>query len=178
MSAHLALLRGINVGGAKRLPMAKLVKMFEAAGADGVETYIQSGNVVFEAKAAEAKSIAAAVEKAIVAQCGFSAPLVLRNATEWRRILADNPYLAEGEQHLHLVVWNKAVAPDRLGKLDPARSPPDDFRAGPGCLYLRLPNGVARSKLTNAWLNSSLGATTTMRNWATARKLGEMLAAR
>ena len=103
-------------------------RAIRGGGRGRVETYIQSGNVVFEAKAAEAKSIAATVEKAIVAQCGFSAPLVLRNATEWRRILADNPYLAEGEQHLHLVVWNKAVGPDRLGKLDPGRSPPDEFQ--------------------------------------------------
>lgn len=178
MSAHLALVRGINVGAAKRLPMAKLVELFEAAGAEAVETYIQSGNVVFEARAAEASRIAERIEKAIVAQCGFTAPLVLRSSLEWEKILVGNPYLAEGEENLHVVVWKTPVAADRLARLDPARSPPDEFRSGNGCLYLRLPNGVARTKISNAWLDSALGATTTLRNWATAKRLGEKLAAR
>ena len=151
--AHVALLRGINVGGAHKLPMAALKAIFEAAGAARVETLIQSGNVVFEAPEDAAAAIGAEVGAAISRDFGFRAPLVVRTASQWRALIAGNPFLARGEDPklLHALCLSAAPSAGRLAKLDPARSPPDSFAARGETIYLHLPNGVARTKLTNAW---------------------------
>ena len=81
-------------------------------------------------------------------------------------ILGGNPFLARGEDPAKLHIAFLSAPPDaaRLAKLDPQRSPPDEFFAAERCVYLFLPNGVARSKLTNAWLDATLGVTSTLRN--------------
>ena len=177
MSDHVALLRGVNVGGAHRLPMAQLAEILACCGARNIETLLQSGNALFEAPDDQAYSIAAAVEATLLSALGFAAPIVLRSATQWREIFTRNPFLSEGADpaHLHVAVWNGIISPGRLASLDSGRSEVDSFRAGENCLFLHLPNGVARSKLTNAWLDASLRATCTFRNWATALRLAKRL---
>ncbi len=171
MSLHVALLRGVNVGGAHRLPMARLAEIFARCGASYVETLLQSGNALFEAP--DGASVAFAVETELLATLGFAAPIILRSAAQWAEIVAKNPFAAEGADpaHLHVAVWNGDPSPSRLATLDPIRSPGESVLAGHGCLYLRLPNGVAHSKLTSARLDSSVGATCTLRNWTTAQRL-------
>lgn len=90
---YVALLRGINVGGKRTLPMKELAAIFAKLGCDDVSTYIQSGNVVFSASPALAKGLAAALDKAIHAKFGFNVPITLRGATEMEAIVKGNPYL-------------------------------------------------------------------------------------
>lgn len=173
MPAHLALLRGINVGGKHLLPMKELAALFEEAGCAQVRTYIQSGNVVFEAPAALAKQVPVTVGAAIRERFGFEAPILLRSAAELRAVHASNPFLAEGtaEEGLH-VVFLKATPPaDRAAALDPQRSPGDRFLLRGREIYLHLPGGAAKSKLTNAWFDSALKTTSTARNWRTVSTL-------
>lgn len=174
---HVALLRGVNVGGKHRLPMVELTAQFETAGACEVRTYIQSGNVVFAAASADAAQIAERVRLAIARQYGFETPVVLRSAVEWRAALEHNPFLAEGAdpQMLHIAFLADAPSRVRAAALDPRRSPGDRFQLRGRELYLHLPNGVARSKLTNAWIDSSLSTTSTLRNWRTVETLGAWL---
>lgn len=94
--AHVALLRGVNVGGKNRLPMQELAALFEAAGCTGVRTYIQSGNVAFRADARTAKTLAGTNEAAIAQRFGFTAPVVLRSGDALAAALHRNPFLAEG----------------------------------------------------------------------------------
>ncbi|MGD0641961.1 MAG: DUF1697 domain-containing protein [Roseiarcus sp.] len=175
-----ALLRGVNVGGANRLPIAALESIVASAGASHVETFIQSGNVVFEAAADQGEAIAAGAQREIERIFGFFAPIVVRDAERWRALAAGNPFVAAGADpaHLHASCLSAAPSALALAQLDPKRSPPDEFVVVGSEIYLRLPNGVARSKLTNAWFDSRLGVVSTMRNWRTVMRLAAMIEAR
>ncbi len=178
-TTFVALLRGINVGGNNKLPMKDLVAIFEHAGCADVRHYIQSGNVVFAAPADRGERVAKTVADAVERDHGFRAPVVLRTAAEFRAALGGNPFLEGPEvdanpKALHVVFLAERPSKDASSKLDPHRSPPDRFVLRGREVYLHLPNGVARSKLTNAYFDATLRTTSTARNWATVQKLAEM----
>jgi uncharacterized protein (DUF1697 family) len=176
---YVALLRGVNVGGARPLPMERLRALFAEAGANSVESFIQSGNVVFAATEAQAPQILADVSARIRQEFGFAAPIVLRDATAWQTLIDSNPFLGDGADPntLHALCLSETPSREALDRLDPRRSPGDEFEVRGRDIYLRLPSGVARTKLTNAWFDSKLRVTSTLRNWRTVLKLGELVAA-
>lgn len=174
---HVALLRGVNVGGKNVLPMKDLAALFAEAGCGDVRTYIQSGNVVFTAKTAIARRVPDQIAKAISRDFGLTVPVVTRTADELRRVVKANPFLRAGVDAKELHVGFLLGKPERsrIAALDPNRSPPDEFQVLGREIYLRLPNGAARSKLTNAWFDSKLVTTATIRNWNTVNKLVELV---
>jgi uncharacterized protein (DUF1697 family) len=171
-------LRGINVGGKNKLPMATLSAMFAAEGATSVTTFIQSGNVVFDAPAKLAATIAARIERQIEKKLALRVPLVLRSAAEMADAAACNPFVAAGvdDNELHLMFLGDKPAAKLIAALDAQRSPGDTFALVGRHLYLRLPNGAARTKLTNAYFDKALATVSTMRNWRTVLKLCELSA--
>jgi uncharacterized protein (DUF1697 family) len=179
-AAYVALLRGINVGGKNKLPMADLAAMFTGAGCDRVETYIQSGNVVFEAPQAIAEGAAGLIERAITERFGYRIPLVMRTAGELAAVVRDNPLIERGAAPdvLHVVFLAGAPAASRVAALDPQRSPPDEMIARGREIYLSCPNGMGRTRITNAYLDATLATTSTVRNWRTVQKLAEMATGR
>jgi uncharacterized protein (DUF1697 family) len=176
MAAHVALLRGINLAGRNRLPMKGLSALFTDAGCTDVRTYVQSGNVVFQAGPDLARRIPDVIEKAIRHQFGISVPVITRSAAELRAAARANPYLAREKDTTRLHVAFLAAKPTaaQIKSLDPDRSPPDEFTVRGREVYLRLPNGMGRTKLSNAYLDARLGTTSTLRNWRTVLKLVEM----
>jgi uncharacterized protein (DUF1697 family) len=176
-NTHIALLRGINVGGRNKLPMADLRALFEEVGCSQVQTYIQSGNVVFKADPELAIQIPGIIKDAVSQKFGFEIPIVTRTAEELRVVVQGNPFLdsSTDERTLHVAFLSEIPAAENIKTLDPARSPPDEFVLRAREIYLRLPNGVARTKLTNAYFDSKLGTTSTVRNWRTTIKLSEMV---
>jgi len=172
-TVHVALLRGINVGGRNKLPMKELASLFRDAGSREVETYIQSGNVVFEAEPALADRIAGVVSEAIRRDFGLDVPVVTRTEYELARVVDTNPFLEGGgdESILHVAFLADLPDADRVRSLDPNRSPPDEFAVAGREIYLRCPNGMARTKLTNAYFDSRLATVSTMRNWRTVSTL-------
>jgi uncharacterized protein (DUF1697 family) len=176
-STHVALLRGINVGGKNRLPMAELVAMFERAGCSDVRTYIQSGNVVFSAPAPVAAQVGTKVSAAIEKQLGLRVPLVLRTAAELRAVAAKNPFLGAGEDtaRLHVAFLSALPTAAAGAALDPKRSPPDRFALARRDLYLCCPNGMGRTRFTSDYLDRTLGTVSTVRNWNTVLALCELV---
>lgn len=172
----IALLRGVNVGGRHKLPMKELAAIFESAGAQDVRTYIQSGNIVFTVAPSKVRAIASRVAAAIEERFGFEVPVVTRTAKELASIVDANPYIAEGADVSKLHVGFLADRPKASArrKLDPEHSPPDRFELVGRELYLHCPNGVAGTKLTNAWFDRTLDTVTTVRNWKTTLRLLEM----
>jgi uncharacterized protein (DUF1697 family) len=170
------LLRGINVGGKNKLPMAALVEMFTEAGCTGVRTYIQSGNVVFAAAPAATMRLAETLSERIAKRFTLRVPVVLRTAGELSAVASGNPFLKSGTDPATLHVAFLADKPDRkhIAALDPNRSPGDAFEVRGREVYLHLPNGAARSKLTNAYFDSKLATISTARNWRTVMKLVEL----
>jgi len=179
-TTFVALLRGVNVGAANRLAMAALQAAVENAGGGKVETLLQSGNVVFDAPADEGEAIAARARASLACAANIDASIVLRDGDAWRRLVARNPFLAAGADPdaLHAACLSAAPSAERLARLEPDRSPPDAFVVVGADVYLKLPNGVARSRMTNAWFDARLGVVSTMRNWRTVTKLAAMVEAR
>jgi uncharacterized protein (DUF1697 family) len=178
VSRYVALLRGINVGGKNKLPMKDLVAMFCAAGCEDVEAYIQSGNVLFKARPPVAAKVPAAIASTIGARFGYRIPVVVRTAGEVEDVARSNPFLAAGQSPdtLHVAFLADKPRAGGVATLDAGRSPPDEFIVRGREIYLHLPNGVARSKLTSAYFDSILGTTSTMRNWKTVQRLLELTA--
>ncbi|HEY6376537.1 MAG TPA: DUF1697 domain-containing protein [Edaphobacter sp.] len=179
MTKQVALLRGINVGGKNILPMKELAAMFVASGCGDVATYIQSGNVVFSAGAGVAKGLAGLISQRIEERFGLRIPVVMRTDEELGAVIRENPYLKGGvpEELLHVYFLADVPGAAEVGKLDPLRSAPDAFSVRGREVYLHLPNGMARTKLTNAYFDSKLGTVSTARNWRTVLKLYEMMSA-
>ena len=177
MGVHVALLRGINLG-KRRLPMKDLAAMFTDAGCRDVQVYIQSGNVVFGADRALAARIPALIAAAIARRHGFDSPVVMRTAAEMAKIVRANPYLPEVDpDRLGVAFLADRPTAARVASLDAGRSPPDEFSVVGRDIYLHLPNGFARTKLTNAYFDSRLATISTARNWRTVLKLLEMTGA-
>jgi uncharacterized protein (DUF1697 family) len=172
-----ALLRGINVGGKNLLPMKALAEMFVAAGCTKVKTYIQSGNVVFRYGAK--KDVAAVVRLSIEAQFGLKVPVIVRSAEEMAKAIAGNPFLGRGidPAWLHVMFLGDEPSAAMIAGLDGDRSKPDEFMVIGREVYLHLPNGAARTKLTNAYFDSKLKTVGTQRNWRTVETLAEMMGA-
>lgn len=176
-TTYTALLRGINLGGRNRLPMKELMQLFTDAGCGNVRSYIQSGNVVFEADEKVAEQLPARVGTAIAERFGFEAPLLLRTAKQIDNVVRNNPFLQAGapEEALHVLFLAGPPEPSRVDSLDQDRSRPDAFAVRGQEVYLWLPGGVARTRLTNEYFDSKLATTSTGRNWRTVLKLREMM---
>ncbi|MBB5058141.1 uncharacterized protein (DUF1697 family) [Granulicella aggregans] len=170
-----ALLRGINVGGKNILPMKSLTELFHQAGAEDIKTYIQSGNVVF--RAAHPDKIATKVRAKILTDFSFKVPVITRSAAELATTVAANPFLQSGidPSLLHVMFLADQSSPELIAKLDPSHSSPDEFALIGRDLYLHLPNGAARTKLTTAYFDATLKTTGTQRNWRTVLTLATML---
>ena len=170
MAKQIALLRGINVGGRNKVPMAALREVFEALGHSEVATFIQSGNVVFTApKAVTAKSLESAIEK----QFSIGVTVVLRTPRELARVIAGNPFAHADSSKLHVGFMPETPAAAAVKKLDTERFAPEEFALRGRELYLNLPNGMGRAKLP-AYLDRQLAVPTTVRNWNTVNKLVEL----
>lgn len=173
----LALLRGINVGGKNKLPMKDLVDIFAAAGCTDVQTYIQSGNVIFTAAASISAKLPANLTARIAKRFGYQIPVILRSASQLGQIIQNNSFLKAGapSDTLHLMFLADLPAPRSVASLDPQRSPGDSFLVSGQEVFLHLPNGGARSKLTNAWFDAKLATIGTTRNWRTVLKLFDLI---
>ncbi len=175
---YIALLRGINVGGHKLIKMDQLRKSFEALGWDDVRTYVQSGNVVFQAPKQSPEMLSKKIEEKILRGFGFSVPVVIRSSEEIGRTIKANPFLKEkGIDVASLAVAFLAQTPEKaaLNALEALAltMKPDQFRYSGKEIYLYLPNGFGKSKLANG-LERVLSVATTARNWNTVNKLYEM----
>ena len=176
MHTYVALLRGSNVGGKNVLPMKDLARLFAQAGCAQVRTYIQSGNVLFQASPAKVEKLPSLIAKGIADGFGHRTPVLLRSAEELGETLRNNPFLNAGAPETWLHVLFLASLPDavRVAALDPDRSPTDAYVVRGREIYLQCPNGVGNSKLTNAWFDSQLATIVTGRNWRTVTSLFEL----
>lgn len=180
MARFVALLRGINVGGKHKLPMAELRAHFEGAGAQAVQTYIQSGNVVFEAAARQGPKLGAAVANTLAADKGFAVPVLVRSAAAWQGVLEGNPYADEAEadpKTVHAMLLSAAPTKAARAAFDPDCRLGERWTLGKDVLYLHAPGGTARSKVTTAYVDRVLGCIATARNWRTMRALQAKLEA-
>jgi uncharacterized protein (DUF1697 family) len=177
VAGYVALLRGINVGGKHLVPMEELRGLAVEAGCREVRTYIQSGNLVLVADAATAGALPERLGAALARRFGFEVPVVVRSAAQLQRVVEASPFVGRGCDPDQLYVAFLAGKPGAAAarRLDPQRSPGDSFALVGSEVHLHLPNGAARTRLTNAWLDAALETVSTARNWRTVLKLIELV---
>lgn len=173
MQRQILLLRGINVGGNKKLPMKDLTAILEALGAANVQTYIQSGNAILSGDLTDTQ-----ISDAIELTRGFRPRTMLLNADTFRLIAQANPYPEATSEGKVLHVWF-LTAPAHFDDKTARRlaTETERFHVTERAIYLHAPDGIGRSKLA-AKLEKIAGVPTTARNWNTIAKLSEMLDAR
>lgn len=165
------------MGGKNKLPMRELIGLFVEGGASDVSTYIQSGNVVFNAPAKAVESLSRTVAEQIVKRFGFRAPVIVRSTKAFREVLKKNPFprAEAAPTTLHVAFLADRPTKSAIAALDPKRSPGDAFAVLGAEVFLHLPNGAADTKLTNAYLDSTLKTISTGRNWRTVLAIADLL---
>jgi uncharacterized protein (DUF1697 family) len=165
-----ALLRGINVGGRGKLPMADLRAIAEDLGYQDVATYIQSGNLVLSTSTS-ASTVARDLAAAIAAGTSVAPAVLVRTRSQLAKVVRESPFLARGEDEAHLhVVFTDGPAAPAAARLDLAAYAPEEAIARGKELHLLLPNGIGRSKLA-ADLARQKGPVGTTRSWRTVTTL-------
>ncbi|MDA0565570.1 DUF1697 domain-containing protein [Streptomonospora sp. S1-112] len=170
MTRYAALLRGVNVGGHNKLPMADLRALLTDLGHTGVATLLQSGNAAFTAAHDDPDRIAADIADTLRTRAGLDITVMVRTAADLQRVVAGIPFPVRDPAKCAVAFLNTPVDHDRLAALDPAAYAPEELAAGERELYLYFPNGLGRAKLTAA-LGSRLPGPATVRNWTTTTRL-------
>ena len=178
MPTWIALFRGINVGGSNVLPMKELVRVLESLGLKDVQTYIQSGNVVFQSSGKPPAKLNEKIAAAIQKRRGFRPHVLILSAARLNEIAASNPF-PEAEAnpkslHVFFLDSTPGTGPGTdLKSLTKIKAPAERFRLIDDVFYLHAPDGIGRSRLA-ASVEKRLGVPTTARNWRTVQKLIEM----
>jgi len=175
---YIAILRGINVGAGRKVPIDDLKKLCEAMGLQNVKTYIQSGNVVFEqSKPEQIPVLENRLKHAFTEKFGFDIPVIVRTAEEWADSIVQNPFLKEENveiDRLHLTFLKEIPKPELLEKIRGYQYLPDRFEIIGRDVFIFCAAGYGTSKLTNPFFESKLKVPGTTRNWKTVIKLHEM----
>jgi uncharacterized protein (DUF1697 family) len=173
MTRHIALLRGINVGGHKKVPMAALREALEAAGFEDVKTYVQSGNVALSAAERAPAKVGRAVAKAIEDAFGFDVAVVMRTRDEIAALVEDDPLgdVATNPTYRVVVFLADKLDRSRLADVDPDEFAPEAFALRDREIVMWAPGGQRDSKHVKALTEKRAGVVGTARNWRTVEKL-------
>ncbi|WP_018755012.1 DUF1697 domain-containing protein [Paenibacillus terrigena] len=174
MTTYVALLRGINVSGQKIIKMEHLRQIFEALPVHNVRTYIQSGNVLFEAEEQPTDILSAQIEQTLRDSLGYDVRTVVRSSEELAEVIGRNPYAGEeqGEKEKIYVTFLSALPSEsNIAQLMTFKSEVDDFQVSGHEVYIRCRESYGKSIYSNNFMEKKLGVAATTRNWATVNKL-------
>lgn len=172
----IALLRGINVGGQNKIAMAELRALCAELGWEAVQSYIQSGNLVFQA-AAPAAELEAALEQGVERRFGLRIPVIVRAAAGWPALVRGNPFpeAARAEPNLVMLALAKAPPrPDAAARLQERATNGEQIVQVGDSLWVHYAGGAGPSKLSPALFDRLAGSPVTARNWRTVLKLAEL----
>lgn len=177
---YISILRGINVSGQKRIKMSDLKLLYEELGFNNVVTYIQSGNVVFDASGDNKSSIKTLIEDAIEKQYKFHVPVQIRTNMEFENIINNNPFdsvdLAEDGTKVLITFLGDIPDKVKISNIMAYVVLPEMLVVKGTEVYLYCPNGYGKSKLSNTFLENKLGVVATTRNWKSVNKIYELSA--
>ena len=171
---YIALLRGINVGGHKKVAMSDLLALVERLGLDDARTLLQSGNLVFRTTGKTAAQLERLLESEVLKRLALETKFFVRSEAEWKAVVAGNPFQSEAKSdpaRLIVMFLERPAEAENVKALQDAIQGRETFRAGDRHLYMVYPDGMGTSKLTNAVIERKLGMRATARNWNTVLKL-------
>ena len=172
------LLRGINVGGHKKVPMAELRELCRVLELRNVATYLQSGNVVCESKHPDASSVATLLEQGIEERFGFPVSTIVRKKDDYLKALEKNPFVENSTldpKKLLVVFLQGAPSSAQVDRLAALESGSDELAVVGDSVFLHCPQGYGRTKLSNNVFERHLDTVATTRNWKTVNALAKML---
>ncbi|WP_439585099.1 DUF1697 domain-containing protein [Dyadobacter bucti] len=171
---YIAILRGINVSGQKMIKMPLLKKMFEDLVFSDVQTYIQSGNVIFHHAKTDDQDLGKLIHEGILKTFGFEVPVIVLSKAEMGKVLIENPFAKHPEKDvgkLHVTFLSQSPAQDVIVNIEAGKYLPDEFIVKEKSIYLFCPTGYGQTKLHNNFFESKFKATATTRNWKTVNEL-------
>ncbi len=177
MTKYIAILRGINVGGKRKILMADLKELFIEIGFADIQTYIQSGNVIFNTKRKDDNiELANKIEQSIAKNYDFKVPVIVRNVEELNEAISNNPFFEKNDiERLHLTFLKEVPETEKLDKIKTYDYSPDKFEIKDKNVFVYCSGKYSDSKLTNKFFESKLKVLATTRNWKTVLKLLELL---
>jgi uncharacterized protein (DUF1697 family) len=174
MYTFISMLRGINVGGRKKIRMPELKDLYESLNFANVVTYVQSGNVIFDCAEGDAAQIARLIEAEIARAFGYAVKVFMRDKDRFEQITEGNPFTSERNEDpakLHVTFLSGLPSERALGDLVVPADIADEFVVFDKEVYLFCPNGYGRTKLSNSFFERKLSLLTTTRNWKTVNAL-------
>ena len=177
MKTYIAFLRGINVSGKNKIPMAELRELCNGLKLQDVETYIQSGNVVFKSELQNTLELEALISKAILKSFGFEVPVIVKTASQLCDLLNENPFESEDEiikKQVYFVLLNDVPKIEELTTFKAESYENEEFSISENCIYLKCKTGYGKAKLNNNLIERKLKVSATTRNYRTMHKLLEL----
>lgn len=175
MIQYVALLRGINVGGKRKLLMKDLKQLFNKLGFRNIITFIQSGNVIFEYKSTNNSTLETSISEAILKQFNYDVPVIVRSQEEWNDLIQSNPFINEDINKLHLILLQDSPPQESISKLNKIKSPDDQFVIDNQHIYILCHGPFHKTKFTNASIEKHLKLSATTRNWKTISKINGLM---
>ena len=178
MNTFIILLRGINVSGHRPLKMLDLKMMLEKEGLENIETYVQSGNVVFSSTESNPQKLEKQISSAIEKTFGYNdIPIICLSADKLKKVVDQNPFARDADkdhQFIHVTFLDGEPKPEGKGAIEEKKREGEEISYRDDVVYLYCPRGYGTSKLTNSFLENKLKVTATTRNWKTTNKLLEI----
>jgi uncharacterized protein (DUF1697 family) len=174
MTTYISILRGINVSGHRIIKMEALRQLFAELGFSAIQTYIQSGNVVFQYRKTIQKKLEILISNAISDKFGFDVPVIVRELNELKQIVKSNPFISDKTKDtsfMHVTFLSDEPGKEKIVKLGEGDYKGDEFRYNNKTIYLYCPGTYGDSKLTNSYLENKLKVNATTRNWKTTNEL-------
>jgi uncharacterized protein (DUF1697 family) len=174
MITYISLLRGINVSGQKVIKMDVLQEMYESLHFSNIQTYIQSGNVIFQFKKSVNKDLEIKISGRIQKCFGFEVPVIVIKTGELKEIIERNPYIADKTKdllYLHVTFLSSRPEQINLEAINKVKSTGEELTLIERAVYLYCPNGYGGSRLTNTFLENRFKVRATTRNWKTTMEL-------
>lgn len=177
LETYIALLRGVNVSGQKKVPMSKLKALLTDLGLMNVQTYIQSGNVIFRSEESNCLLLKKLIEEKIKNEFGFAVDVIIRTWDELLKTVLSIPFKDEEvflDTAIYVTFVDRFGNDEMIGLVDDKRNMPDLFEVIGNEIYIYCPGGYGNTKLSNTFFERKLKKVTTTRNLNTVRQLLEM----
>lgn len=174
MQTYISILRGINLGGHNTIKMDDLKKLLSEIGLQNIQTYIQSGNVVYQFRKTDTKNLDTLIRSKILDQYGFEVPVITMTLNELALTVKGNTFVenkTKDPAFFHITFLSDKPQPENLDNISATKYSPDEFAIIDKAVYLYCPKGYGITKLSNKFLETKLRVNATTRNWKTVNEL-------
>ncbi|MBR8534345.1 DUF1697 domain-containing protein [Carboxylicivirga sediminis] len=175
MPRYISILRGINIGGKRKLLMTDLKQLYREFGFDNVVSYIQSGNLIFTCNVTNTSFIENSIAKAILERFGYNVPVLVFSSVEWKRMTSENPFSTHDINKLHVSLLKDLPTEYDVEVFKSKYFTPDLYHLNGQYIYIKCDGKYHQSKLSNTAIERHLKVEATTRNWKTAIKISELL---